>query len=749
MNTKDVRALLDLFQFPLPKDADFSRDYSHLDVQIAIREAAISHLMNMTLQCLGAIRALVIESEVVRISHDSTDIDGSQRDSGNAQHLQRQVFAQAVQTMSSTIVVGRELDRQDPVKTLVESFPWKPNFLSNQWLMLQWQLMDLPPRDALLNEENSDHQTYMRLVKEVVRYYPQSLAEIDKFGQHYLYYVIQSQSVPLLRLFLRYHSKIIRLPDHHGKLPLHYVVTHSQHVEALYLICEKMGQSLAEVSQNLRDNYGNSLLHLASAGDSCEAIQQEILFAHPEGVKVPNNDQQYPLHFASATTTQVAKLQKLFTAFPEAITLPDRRGLFPLHQAALTNRKVEVAQYLHQCFPEAMKIPLVSCGRIPLHYATVKCTSTKLLRWMLEVYPASAKVMDENKRLPLHNLIARSDNVWSPLRVKCLRMLLDVYPDGASFRDKGGYTPLAIARRDGHGDLILRLLLRADPSQDPEALAEISYIAAQAKYKDMKRYDHDRTMGRTSSTRRGRNRRGASSKRREQDRDEDSQFGEHSSHGSDYGDDDYYEQESARTEGQESKEGEIKYQARTVKKSSRQEGKFDEGKDGSWILNDDEGDYSEGLSEDCDSFTEDSRRRSRKTRNRNERRPKKDQHQGSTIHSHRSYHSGYDSRRMDRDAESERRSWADQQSEDGTRDNRSFQTYSDYQDEDERDEGEYDDYEEEEENASAYEYRSVLSAASGSYSQRRNRRPGQLSRQSSRRSSSGGNSFRPSTNRGT
>ncbi len=44
-------------------------------------------------------------------------------------------------------------------------------------------------------------------------------------------------------------------------------------------------------------------------------------------------------------------------------------------------------------------------------------------------------------------------------------------------------TPLDLARRDGHGALVLRLLLRADPTQDPIALGEISYLASKAKYK--------------------------------------------------------------------------------------------------------------------------------------------------------------------------------------------------------------------------------------------------------------------------
>lgn len=506
MNTKDVKALLDLFHFPLPRDADFGREFSALDVEIATREAAIAHLMNMTLQCLGAIRTLVVESEEIRISCDSTDIDGTQRDSGNAQHLQRQVFAQAVNTMTSTIVVARELDHRDPIKTLVESFPWKPNLLSNQWLMLQWQLMDLPSIDDVQDEENENHRHYLSMTKDVVRYYPHSLSEIDKFGQHYLYYAIQSQSLPALRLFLRYHPKILHLADHHGRLPIHYVVMYGQQLEAVFIIAEQMQRGLDDLAINLRDGYGNSLLHLASGGEGIDSIQQEILFAYPEGVKVKNNDGQLPLHVAAGSARSVKKCQRLFSAYPQAISWADNRGLMPLHQAAMSNAHIDIHRYLWQCYPDAMKIPLPMNGRIPLHYATVKCLSTPILRWMLEVYPHGARVMDSNQRLALHNLIARCPGkglAWTPLRLQCLRVLLEAYPIAASFRDRSGSSPLDLAKRDGHGDLVLRLLLRADPKQDPEGLAEITYLASKAKFKREEKGRYlDAEAGRASRSRR-------------------------------------------------------------------------------------------------------------------------------------------------------------------------------------------------------------------------------------------------------
>lgn len=75
MDDKDVKAVLRMCGLVEDSNDEASeRQYS--------RDEVIPRLMNITLQCLGAIRQLVVEQEKVRVSKDCNDIDGTNRDDG-------------------------------------------------------------------------------------------------------------------------------------------------------------------------------------------------------------------------------------------------------------------------------------------------------------------------------------------------------------------------------------------------------------------------------------------------------------------------------------------------------------------------------------------------------------------------------------------------------------------------------------------------------------------------------------------
>ena len=75
MDDKDVKAVLRMCGLVEDSNDEASeRQYS--------RDEVIPRLMNITLQCLGAIRQLVVEQEKVRVSRDCNDIDGTNRDDG-------------------------------------------------------------------------------------------------------------------------------------------------------------------------------------------------------------------------------------------------------------------------------------------------------------------------------------------------------------------------------------------------------------------------------------------------------------------------------------------------------------------------------------------------------------------------------------------------------------------------------------------------------------------------------------------
>mmetsp|Transcript_22740 Transcript_22740/g.50584 ORF Transcript_22740/g.50584 Transcript_22740/m.50584 type:complete len:478 (-) Transcript_22740:342-1775(-) len=474
MNDKDVIAVLELLR--LREQNTGGGSGGSAETEPLYRDEIIPRLMNMTLQCLGALRCLVVEQEKIRVGHDCNDIDGTCRDDGTAQRLQRELFRGAVNTLSDTIVSGQELHALDPSKDLIESFPCAYKLAEPSWLMLNFTIT----RDGMPPQDDEDEHFHVDTIQRVKQLFPESLLEIDKKGQHFMQYVLRTGSVALVEELLQ-GSRAAKFKDGMGQLPIHYCATHAQSVEMLYCIVDAMGVPAAQLMSTCYDDDGNLPLHCAALGSCSLAVLKDILFSCPDAVKVPNKEGKLPLHLA-ALSSSVEKLATLFSAYPHAISTPDHNGWLPLQHAAFACKSVAIVEFLCGKFPEAMRRPHQS-GRLPLHYAAVTCHSSKVMGYILSQYPGAARAFDVNRRLPLHNVIARCEYMTAP-RLRCLRLLLEAYPEAAGMAGKDGRTPLDIARRDGHGDLTMRLLLRADPDQDPEAFGEISYLAAKGKFKD-------------------------------------------------------------------------------------------------------------------------------------------------------------------------------------------------------------------------------------------------------------------------
>ena len=443
MEDKDVEAvLIALGLREQPRDDNIESTGSQLT-----REELIPRLMNITLHCLGTIRALVVEQEKIRISKDSNDIDGTCRDDGSAERLQRELFRGAVNTLSDTIVTGQELNALDPSKDLIESFPCSYQLGQPGWLMLNWTIT----RDGMPPTDDEDENFHKDTIHHVLDYFPSCVNEIDKKGQHYFTYALRTNNISLIEDLLKYDSNIVHVKDGTGMYVLHHTVLYSQTTDILYTILDTIKKPLTQLASSCYDDNGNLPLHTCVIGSSTIAILKEILFAYPDAVKIPNKEGKLPLHLA-ACNTDIEKLTTIFSAFPHAISIPDRNGWIPLMHAAYTCKSIEIIEFLHVNFPDSMKRPHQS-GRLPLHYAAVTCFSSKVMKYIIDAYPTAASCFDVNRRLPLHNCIARCEYM-TPSRLRCLRLLLEAYPLGASMAGKDDRTPLDLARRDGHGDLV-------------------------------------------------------------------------------------------------------------------------------------------------------------------------------------------------------------------------------------------------------------------------------------------------------
>jgi ankyrin repeat protein len=132
-----------------------------------------------------------------------------------------------------------------------------------------------------------------------------------------------------------------------------------------------------------------------------------------------------------------------------------------LHVAAVYNGNLAVNIYLHQQYMTALHTPTAPHGRYPLHESVWFCHNPDVVTYYLQQYQQAISTPTSEGHLPLHFLL---DAVYmNPARITCLYLLLKAFPLAVNAIDNEGETPLTITRRHNHGDLIVRLLLRACP----------------------------------------------------------------------------------------------------------------------------------------------------------------------------------------------------------------------------------------------------------------------------------------------
>eukprot|EP01035_Chromulina_nebulosa_P029597 gene29597-39246_t len=385
--SKDIDAILQIVGLSRNlHDSEKTRDNSTGNFQAEL----ITKLMHFIVQCMGTLRAIVQEQEQERLNRNCCDIDGTTFDDGRKALLQREIFAIAMKNILEALISGERLDNSNPLKDLMESIPWHQSTTDSLFYKLNWVILDgfhLSPNNINSNkivpdirakqEEINDgsqfeakskveekisekdsfyEEFYMRRVARVLEFYPDSIKEIDKKGQHFLSYVIRTNSMPLLEYFIASNKNCVRYKDGTGKQAVHYVAKYSQSVEMLYVVCDAMGKPMKQVLTECVDDDGNLPIHIAAASESTTDLLKEMVFTNLDTVRMPNKDGRLPLHFA-ATNTCVEKVKSLLGAFPNAVMTQDKNGWLPMHHAAYASKSAAVVRMVHEAYPEAISKP--------------------------------------------------------------------------------------------------------------------------------------------------------------------------------------------------------------------------------------------------------------------------------------------------------------------------------------------------------------------------------------------------------
>ena len=199
-------------------------------------------------------------------------------------------------------------------------------------------------------------------------------------------------------------------------------------------LCQKISFGLDESESNLLEQL------------------KSILSVNPDVVHEVDNDGCTLLHYAAMyRSDEFCKL--LVELNPEAVRATDNDGYLPFHLSCY-GINVEAAKYLYQLYPESIDIA-DSTGNYPIHCVCDRFTGYRVPGHFLDV----TQFLLTNDR----GAVAKPNNFgYLPLHVatqqrqlSIAKLVFDAYPEAIYVKCRGRYTPVRIARRLNHAEIIV------------------------------------------------------------------------------------------------------------------------------------------------------------------------------------------------------------------------------------------------------------------------------------------------------
>ena len=454
----------------------------------------LMELMNLTLQCLGGVRLLVVSTEKERIAAVAAGESRDSKLSKNADEAIREVFASAVKRMLHSIVLASPLDDLDPSRHLVESFPLSHRIGIPEWLAIHWAVLgdDLYSSvnkrpDCVLGPPNSSKKVDLNPIQNgslldcadritaiisIVGAHPELAYELDKEGRSILHYAARLSSVPLLKCVMKFSGSPGGFGPNQANLNGAYPLHNAARFSRSLLVTEHV-LDFDPYIVTLGNNDGTLPLHWAAAKNANLDIINCLMKAHPSAIRIADHEGYLPLHSAGQNL-QLHIVKAINAADPSAISVLDFEGGVPIHHACCYNTNIDVLNFMDSLYKSGVTVAQKD-GITPLHLAASQNSSAKVMAFLLTKYPQAAFAVDDDGWLPLHCLVTRHRDDMTASRIDCLRLLLAANPGAICGKRNDGHTPLQISIASGHRDVVMRLMLFALPLYDKVLLARLNW----------------------------------------------------------------------------------------------------------------------------------------------------------------------------------------------------------------------------------------------------------------------------------
>ena len=204
-------------------------------------------------------------------------------------------------------------------------------------------------------------------------------------------------------------------------------------------------------------------------------IIEKIIKYSPEVLKMKNTFGRLPIHYACWNVAPLEVIQALITASPDSIKVEDSARWLLLHWACHYNASLDVLNFLIESHPEGIdhknkneETPLdilkqnkyaerkVDNGMLRLHHVCINGYSLHLVHFLIQAYPESTTVQDNDGNTPLQYLTKTASRVdekgmlllhreaahFKGLNVEMLPILFHANPEAIRLQDKSGLLPI-------------------------------------------------------------------------------------------------------------------------------------------------------------------------------------------------------------------------------------------------------------------------------------------------------------------
>lgn len=248
-------------------------------------------------------------------------------------------------------------------------------------------------------------------------------------------------------------------------LPLHYYLSRTSNVDLhlVKLLVEKDEDAL--VTADEESNFAPIHVICCNPGvNNMLDVLKFLINSDTESVQYDGGFGRVPFLMACANNNaSLTLLELILDYWPEAIHQQDVCGDKAMHLLSRNSelddvKSEQIFHYLLQKSYESSRETNFD-GYLPLHCAASN-KSPRFCKLLIDVYPESLKIEDEEGCLPFHNACRYGQ------RVDTVKYLYELYPESLHINDDDGYLPLHTAARNRgtQTDEIIKYLLTLDPA---------------------------------------------------------------------------------------------------------------------------------------------------------------------------------------------------------------------------------------------------------------------------------------------